>query len=212
MASLPNGWKGSHGFDESAGPVKLTGVVLPEEIKNTSQQQHRTQPFEQDDPLHMYTSLKLHDLGASFAQTFSYVLISIYIALRVHIGCHIMTNPAIARVPTREWTAAFVESIDVWRPINWPMLFCWILTWDGIFTGETDLIWLPTKQSNATKSFRFPSHRIRARMRWNGCNGKTGFLHWQMLACCTRPDLLWTTHPRKHHTSHTYKEQKEETS
>lgn len=160
----------------------------------------------------MYTSLKLHDLGASSAQTFSYVLISICIALKVHTCRLIMTDAAIARVPTWQWTAVFGESIDVWRPINEPMLFSWILTWDGIFTGETDLMRLPTKHSNATKSFWFPSHRIRARMRWNGCNGKTGFLHLQMLACCTQPDLLWTTHPRKHHMSHTYKEQIEETS
>lgn len=54
--------------------------------------------------------LKLHDLEASSAQTFSYVLISICIA---HICRHIMTNAAIARVPTREWTAVFGETVDV---------------------------------------------------------------------------------------------------
>lgn len=34
MASLPNGWKGSHGLERSAVPDKLTGVLLPEDIKD----------------------------------------------------------------------------------------------------------------------------------------------------------------------------------
>lgn len=34
MASLPNGWKGSHGLEGSAVPDMLTGVLLPEDIKN----------------------------------------------------------------------------------------------------------------------------------------------------------------------------------
>lgn len=39
MESLPKGWKGSHGLEESAGPDKPTGVLLPEDIKTSSQQQ-----------------------------------------------------------------------------------------------------------------------------------------------------------------------------
>lgn len=35
MASLPNGWKGSHGFEGSAAPGMLTGVLLPEDRKTS---------------------------------------------------------------------------------------------------------------------------------------------------------------------------------
>lgn len=34
MTSEVNDWKGSHGLEGSAGPVRLTGVVLPESIKD----------------------------------------------------------------------------------------------------------------------------------------------------------------------------------
>lgn len=34
MASPPNGWKGSHGLEGSAVPDMLTGVLLPEDIKD----------------------------------------------------------------------------------------------------------------------------------------------------------------------------------
>lgn len=36
-ASPLNGWNGSLGLEESAGPVMLTGVVLPEDIKDKAE-------------------------------------------------------------------------------------------------------------------------------------------------------------------------------
>lgn len=41
MASLPKGWKGSHGLEGSVVPDMLTGVFLPEDVKDRGKYQHK---------------------------------------------------------------------------------------------------------------------------------------------------------------------------